>query len=276
MAQRQRNMLAFLGERTRHAMRNLVDLVGDEIADRGDIVRQIEMDAGDGVTHLFGLRHQRFALVGQFAEQIADAHFVVVVGALERGDFIVHQCFQLGGARQRPLDAVAHGGDLAPDGLADRNDRLVRGGLRLRQPHRHLSHRFRDQSQILRTAENVRENEEENGRQEDRACDAEQCGKAGARRRKHSLQFRLEQQDGSDSGGNPEHGGGGADEIGQAGAAAVQGLQNLPDAGTVVIGGPARRAVVGHPVAGRAGVVGKHIGRAKAVVVPGGIARLRL
>ena len=127
MAERERDVLALLGERAGDALRHFADLVGDQIADRGDVVRQIEMDAGDGVAHVLGLIDQRLALVGQLAEQVADAHFVVVIGALERGDFVVHQRFQLGRARERAFDAVAHGGDFAADGLADRHDRLARG-----------------------------------------------------------------------------------------------------------------------------------------------------
>ena len=41
-------------------------------------------------------------------QQRADAHFVVGIGALERGDFVGDQRFQFAGARDRPLDPVAH------------------------------------------------------------------------------------------------------------------------------------------------------------------------
>ena len=58
----------------------------------------------------------------KLAEQFADAHLVVVIGALERGDLVVHQRFEFGGAGQRAFDAVAHGGDFAADGLADGDD----------------------------------------------------------------------------------------------------------------------------------------------------------
>jgi hypothetical protein len=98
------------------------------------------MDAGDGVAHDLGLIDQHFALIGQLAQHVADANFVVVIGALEGGDFVVHQRFQLGRARQRAFDAVAHGGDFAADYLTDGHDVLASGVLRLRQPHRHLGH----------------------------------------------------------------------------------------------------------------------------------------
>ncbi len=135
----------------------------------------------DGVAHVLGLVDQGLALVGELAEQVADAHFVVVIGALERGDFVVHQRFQLGRARERALDAVAHGGDFAADGLADRHDLFARGGLRLRQPHRHLGHGLGDQAQVLRTAEHEGEHEEEDHRHGDGADEADPGGKAAAR-----------------------------------------------------------------------------------------------
>ena len=186
VTERQRDVLALLGERAGDALRHFADLVGDQIADRGDVVRQIEVDAGDGVAHVLGLVDQRLALIGELAEQVADAHFVVVVGALERGDFVVHQRFQLGGAGKRALDAVAHGGDFAADGLADGHDLLARGGFRLRQPHRHLGHGLGDQTQVLRAAEHVGEHVEENHRHGDGADQPDrrrQCRCAGSRTR---------------------------------------------------------------------------------------------
>ena len=169
MAERHRDVLALLGERAGDALRHVADLVGDQIADRGNIVRQIEVHAGDGVAHVLGLADQILALAGQFAEQVADAHFVVVIGALERGDFVVHQRFQLGRAGERALDPVAHGGDLAADGLADRHDLLARDCFRLRQPHRHLGHGLGDQAQVLRAAEHEGEHVEEDHRDGDGA-----------------------------------------------------------------------------------------------------------
>ena len=96
-------------------------------------MRKIEMHAGDGVAHLLGLADQRVALMRERLEQAADADFVVVVGALERGHFVGDQRFELGGAGQRPLDAVAHGGDLAADGLAHGDDGIAGDLFRLRR-----------------------------------------------------------------------------------------------------------------------------------------------
>ncbi len=98
-------------------------------------MRQIEMHAGDGVAHLFGLADQGVALMRERLEQAADADFVVVVGALERRHFVGDERFKLGGARERALDAVAHGRDLAADRLADRHDGIAGDLFRLGKLH---------------------------------------------------------------------------------------------------------------------------------------------
>ncbi len=128
-AERDRDLLALLGERAGDALRRLVDALGDQLAHRGDVVGEVEMDVGDGVADLLGLSDQGFALLGEAVEQVADPQLVVVVGALQRRHLVVDQRFELGGARQRALDAVAHGGDFAADRLADGDDRIARHGV---------------------------------------------------------------------------------------------------------------------------------------------------
>jgi len=105
-------------------------------------------------------------------------HFVVVIGALKRGYFVVHQRFQFGGARQSALHAVAHGGDFTPDGLAYGDDRLARGSFRLRQAHGDFGHGFGDQPHVLRAAEHVGDNVEEDHRHDDGRGDADHGGKS--------------------------------------------------------------------------------------------------
>ncbi len=125
---------------------------GDVVADRGDVVGEIEMHAGDGVADLFALGDEGVALVGEGLQQAADAHFVVVIGALQRGHFVGDERFKLSGTRKRALDAVAHRGDLAADRLADRDDRLARHLFRLGETHRDAGHRLRDQAQAPASA----------------------------------------------------------------------------------------------------------------------------
>ncbi len=178
MAKRKRDVFALLGERAGNALRHLIDFVGDEVSDGGDVVRQVEVNARNGVAHMLGLVDQSFALIAQFDQEIPNPDLVVVIGALERRDFIVDQRFQLGGAGERTFDTVAHGGDLTADGLTDRDDRLVCDGLGLRKAHRHLGHGFRDDSHVLRTGEHVREQEKEDHRHHEHGGECNHSGEA--------------------------------------------------------------------------------------------------
>ena len=159
MAERARDVLALFGQRVGDPARGLVDLLGDEVADLRNVAAEIEMHAVDGIADLFGLADQRVALLAEVLQQAADAHFVVVVGVLQRRDFVGDQRLEFGGARQRAFDAVAHGGDLAADRLADRDDRFARDRLGLGEPHRDLGHRLRDQPQLLRAPRHVGEHD---------------------------------------------------------------------------------------------------------------------
>ena len=104
-------------------------------------------------------------------EQIADADFVVVIGALERGDFVVDEGFEFGGARQRALDAVAHRRDFAADGLSDRDDLFARRGFRLRQTHGDFGHGLGDEAHVLRAANMCASAKEDGDRHDDgRGC----------------------------------------------------------------------------------------------------------
>ena len=139
------------------------------------------MNAIDGVPNLPGLTDEGIALAAQILQQRADAHLVVVVGVLERGNLVCHQRLELGGARERPLDAVAHGGHFAPDRLADGDDRLARDRLRFRQPHRNLGHGLGDEPQFLRPPGHMSENVKENDRGKENRTEHGQyrCSQAG-------------------------------------------------------------------------------------------------
>ena len=68
-AEREGDVLALLGQRMGDAPRRLVDLLGHELADLGNVVAEIEMDAVDGVADLLGLADQRVALAAQILQQ---------------------------------------------------------------------------------------------------------------------------------------------------------------------------------------------------------------
>ena len=146
---------------------DLVDAGGDRVRDQRDVVAQVDLHAGNGAAHLLGLADQVVALVGDVLQQRADAHFVVGIGAFQRGHFVGDQRFQFAGARDRALDAVAHRRDLAADGLADRHHGIGCGALRLGEADRDLRHRLRDHAQFLAAPGEAREEIEQQHRCEE-------------------------------------------------------------------------------------------------------------
>jgi hypothetical protein len=208
----------------------------DRVADRRDILAEVEMHALDGVAHLFGGADEVVVLTVEVVEQAADAQLVVVIGAFQRRHFVLHKRLEFGGARKRALDAVAHGGDFAADGLADGDDGFARHGFRLAEPHCDFGHRLRDIAHLARTVDHLGEGEEENGRQdEDRAeCDdgeAEIFGRAQIGQRARGEQADEQHPDQRADTGGDERG---------ARRARLQVLQDLTHRPPVVIGGTAR------------------------------------
>ena len=242
VTERARDVLALLGERMGDAARGLVDLFGHQLADLRDVAAEIEMDAVDGLADLLGLSDQGVALLAEVLQERADAHLVVVVGVFERGHLVGDQRLELGGARERALDAVAHGGDLAADRLADRDDRFARHRLGLGEPHRDLGHRLGDQPQLLRAPRHVRKHvEEHDRREEDRGKRGEdRC--AHAARAERRLQVGKIQPAEQDAGQHPDDGEHGGDKVGRAGRAALDRAQDLADRFPVVIGRAAHAA----------------------------------
>ena len=242
-------MLAPLGERMGDALRGLVDLLADQVADGGQILGQVDVDVVDGRAHLLGLADQRVALVGEVLQQAADADFVVAIGALERGDFVLHQGFELAGAGQCPLDAVAHGRDFAADRLADGDDGIPRHALGLGEPQRDLRHRLRDQAQFLGAPGHMRDAEEEDDGQQRRGAKADHGGgwrMARAERRVEIGQIGPRQRQAADDPGGGEQGG---DVIRGPGRTVLQRAQDAADRLLVVIGGAKRLRLGGAMVA---------------------------
>ena len=204
------------------------------------------MHAGDGVAHLLGLADQGVALMRESLEQAADADFVVVVGALERGHLVGDQSLELGGARKRALDAVAHRGDLAADGLADGDDRFAGDLFGLRKLHGDARHRLRDDAQLLGAPHHVRHQVEEDHRREQERREPDDGRNAGRALTQRRLQLGQEQEGedrAADHPGEPENG---RDHIRGLGGAALQRLENLADRLPVVVGGAgARTRIVG-------------------------------
>ncbi len=172
----------------------------------------------------------------------ADAHLVVVVGMFEGGDLVLHQRLELGGARERALDAVAHGGDFAADRLADGDDQFARDGLGLGQPHGDLGHGLGDQPQFLRAPRHVGQHIEEDDRHEEDDAEHGQhrCRQAG--RSERGLQLRQIHPAEHEPGQHPGDGEDGRDDVGRVRRATLQRAQNLADGFAIVVGRAARRA----------------------------------
>ncbi len=249
-AERDRDLLALLGERAGDALRRLVDALGDELAHRGDVVGQIEMDVGDGVADLLGLSDQGLALLGEAVEQVADAQLVVVVGALQRRYLVVDERLELGGARQRPLDAVAHGRDFAADRLADGDDRIARHGVGLGEAQRRLGHGMSDHAQFLGARQHVGERIEEHDGREHAADDAEESRNRGEDVAEQRAQLAAEADHQPDRADDPDDGEQRGDGERDTSRLALHRLQDLADRLLVVVGGLHDFPVVngcGHP-----------------------------
>ena len=122
----------------------------------------------------------RLALRHEFVDQRADADLVVGIGALQRRDLAAHQGLELAGAGERPLDAVADGGDFAAHGLRDRQHGVGREAFGLRETHGDLADGAGHQLHLLRAHGQHRGDEEEQDRRDQHeAADRELGGREG-------------------------------------------------------------------------------------------------
>ena len=236
-AERHGDVLALLGERRRDPIRAFVELRRDLVADVGNIVRQVEMHAGDGVADLLGLADQGVALMRQRLEQAADADLVVVVGTLKRRDLVGDQGFEFGRARKRAFDAVAHRRDLAADRLADRDHGIAGDLLRLGKPHGDVRHRLGDQAHLLGAPHQERHQIEEYDRPKHQAAEPDHGGQAGGALLQHRLQAGQINECECHAADRPGHSEYGRQDIRRLGRPLLQGLQNLTDGLAVVVGG---------------------------------------
>ncbi len=240
MAQRAGDVGAALFERAGDGLGDFIDARGNRVRDQRDVMAEVDLHAGDGAADLLGLADQVVALMRDVLEQGADAHFVVGIGTLERRDLVGDQRFELTGARNRALDAVAHRSDLAADGLAD-GDHGIRGrAFRLREADRDLRHRLRDLAHLLAAPHEAGEEIEQHDRREEHRDQAGDRQHAAALA--HGGPDRGQEADRQRGAGDePDHREDGRAGIDVAGrAAGLQRLQQLADGLAVVIGGTAR------------------------------------
>ena len=221
VAERARDVLAFLGERHGDATGSVVHLFGDELADLRDVRTEVEMDAVDGVANLLGLADQRVALAAKILQQTANAHLVVVISMFQRGDFVGNQRFEFGGARERAFHAVAHSRNLATDRLSDGDDGLACNGLGFCHPHGDFGHRLGDEPQFLRAPRHMGEHVEKDDRREvDQAhhCEYGRCQAARTERRPQRGNVKPAQRK---AGQHPDAGKDTGENVGRARGAAL-------------------------------------------------------
>ncbi len=243
MAQRTGDVGATLFERTGDALGDFVDARCDGVRDQRDVVAQVDLHAGNGAANLFGLADQIVALMRDVLQQRADAHFIVAVGALEGGDFVGNEGFELAGACDRAFDAVTHRRDFTANRLADGDHGVAGGTFGLGKTNGNLRHRLRDHAQFLAAPGKGGEEIKQQHRCEEQRHKSGQRQHAAAALADRGLQ-RGQEGEGQQSGADqPDHGEQRCERKGTAGRAALlDGLQDLPDGFAIVIGGASGRA----------------------------------
>jgi hypothetical protein len=230
------DVFAALGQRMGDPHRRLVDLLADEVADRRQILGQIDLNIVDRRAYLLGLSDQRVALAGEFLKQSANPDLVVAIGAFEGCDLALHQRFEFARARQGAFDAVAHRRDFTADRLADGHDGIPRHALGLGKPHGDPRHRLRDQAQFLGAPRHMGDAEKEDDRQQRRRAKADHQGGrrvVGTERGAQARQIGPRQRQAAD---DPGAGKDRRHKIGRTGRPLLQRSQHLADRLLVVIG----------------------------------------
>ena len=150
----------------------------DALADHVEVEHKAGVALGDRFADALCVGDHRFALAGQFLDQRAHARFIVGVGAFERGDLVVDHHFELAGAREGALEAVAQGVHLTAHGLADRGDLFGRGGFGLGEADRGMRDGGGRVAQILGAADQRRDGEEGKDRDDRERDQADEVARA--------------------------------------------------------------------------------------------------
>ena len=249
--QRGANLVALAAESGGDSLAGLGEGHRQRALDALEVARERLVGAGDGAAHLLGVSDNGLALGRQLVDQRAHAALVVAKGALDVRNLGAHQRFQLAGAGQRPLDAVAHGGDLATDSLTEGHHLLGGDGLRLGETHGDLEHGARGEPHLLGAAHQRRRHEEEQQRSDDGEQDQRHLRLQKARAGEFAaIGVKIDR-----AYEDPQHGGEAGDDHGRARRPGLERAQDGADALLVVVGGRGRgsrrRAIGRHAALGR-------------------------
>ena len=146
------------------AFARAVDGGHDALGRALQLARQVLVRAGDRAAHPVGAADDGLALGDQFIDEAADADLVIGIGALQGRDFAAHQRFEFTGAGQRPLHAVADGGDFAAHRLRHGQHRVGREALGLGQPDCHLADGAGDEAHLVGAHGQHRRDQEQHDR----------------------------------------------------------------------------------------------------------------
>ena len=214
-----------------------LDLLVRQLLDqRRNFAAEPHQALGDAI----GRIHQGVAFAGKLGNEAADLALVVLVGALEHADLVVHHGFELAGAPEGARDGVVHEADLAAHGLAERGGVLLGETVGLGQADGDLGHGRGSQAQLL-GAPGENGHQPQQGDRHDDGGDGEECRRA--REQLEPADHRPGVGDRGEDEGNAEaapddarHAG---ELVGRVGRLLLQGEDEAADAGAVVVGGDA-------------------------------------
>ena len=226
-------------ERSAGLVADLADPANHAVADGIQMLRGLFLRARQRAAQRGAVDVDALAVVREFGDQRPQPPLMFAGGALQRRNLAAHQRFQLAGAGEGALDAVAHRGHFAADRLAQRGELLARHALGFGQPHRDMGDGGGRLAQLRQPARQSRKAEHhhhrrQRGEQEQHGFRAEHLrrgrevvGRAlvaviGAKAEPKRRQNRC------------------GDERGGAGAADLQRLDDGAGGGAVVVGGPFR------------------------------------
>ncbi len=140
----------------------------DRAAGIGDIASNLRADAPQRFTDPLTVVRQRIPFGRQLVDQVPDTKLVFAVRALERGDLVVHHCFEFGSPADGTRDGVVHRRDLAANGLSDGGHRLLGQLVGLGESNSHFGHGGCHQAQLLGAPNQQSEEPENDDRNDDR------------------------------------------------------------------------------------------------------------
>ncbi len=219
------------------------------------------MCAGDGCAYAFSVADDAFTFRAKPVHQVANARFVLRIGALQFTHLGVNQGFELDGAGEGAVHAVTHGLHFTAHGLTNGHDALMGEVFRLGKTEGSFRHRLRGKPHFLRAAHHDGKPPEQDHRDDnaDEQRNCVRCRHKGTGRANLPERGAVEHLAEKKAAANPKGGEGRNQPIGCVGCAAVEFAHDRTEIpGPVVIGGGERLG---------SGVFGRRIDRCEVLAV---------